>query len=138
METISQLPITNEIASVIWAKKCAADRGFLTKIRADVATAFEGSTLPPSMQVRAVQNTADTLDICVPDYRGLNDAAVNELRDEQMAGVSGGLFFLFGLLGLVGTAGTVGAAATAGAGLAAAGGAMIAEAQQRPEGATGG
>jgi len=138
MENLSQLPITNEIASVIWAKKCASDRGFLARIQADVGTAFEGSTLPASMQVRAVQNTADTLNICVPDYRGLNDAAVNELSDEQMAGVSGGLFFLFGLLGLIGTAGAIGAAAAVGAGAAAAGGAMIAESQHKPEDTAGG
>ncbi|MDD9868693.1 MAG: hypothetical protein OXU50_02185 [Gammaproteobacteria bacterium] len=131
METNTQLPITNEIASVIWAKKCAVDRGFLAQIKADAATAFEGGALPASMEVRAVQNTADTLNICVPGYRGLEDA-VNQLSDEQMAGVSGGLFFLFGLLGLIGTAGAVGAAAAVGAGAAAAGGAMIAESQNTP------
>lgn len=138
METLSQLPITNEIASVIWAQKCAADKGFLAKIQADAATAFEGSALPSSMEVHAVQNTADTLNICVPDYKAMNDGSLDEISDEQMAGVSGGLFFLFGLLGLIGTAGAVGAAAAVGAGAAAAGGAMIAESQVKPEDAAGG
>ncbi|MDD9806183.1 MAG: hypothetical protein OXU50_02165 [Gammaproteobacteria bacterium] len=130
METLSQLPVTNEIASVIWAKKCLEDRNLLAEIKADPATKALGEKVS-SMQVHAVQNTADTLNICVPDYKAMNDGTLSQLSEEQMSGVAGGLFFLLPLIGLA-TAGAVtgavyGAAATvagAGVGIASAAGAF--------------
>jgi len=122
MEAKTRLPATNEIVSVIWAKKCLEDGNFLTEMKADPATkAFAGKT--PSMQVHAVQNTADTLNICVPDYGVLNDGTVDRISDEQMAGISGGIFWFipFLVLGAVGA----GVTAAAGVGIAASAGAEI-------------
>jgi len=123
METKQQVPVTNEIASVIWAKKCAEDKGFLAEIKADpAAKAFAGKA--PSMQVCTVQNTSDTLNLCVPDYKMLNDGTL-ELADEAMADVSGGFIWMLSLLAVpaaVTGAGAVGAAAVAagvGVGIAA-------------------
>ncbi|MDD9807480.1 MAG: hypothetical protein OXU34_04310 [Gammaproteobacteria bacterium] len=86
----TQVPVTNEIVSVIWAKKCLEDRNLLAETKADPATkAFGGKA--SSMQVRAVQNTSDTLNICIPDYAALNDGTLDRLADKQMADVSGGI-----------------------------------------------
>jgi len=124
METRRQVPVTNEIASVIWAKKCVEDKGFLAEIKADpAAKALAGEET--SMQVSAVQNTPDTLNICVPDYEMLNDGTLDQLADEAMADVSGGLIWMLSLLAVpaaVTGAGAVGAAAVAagvGVGIAA-------------------
>ena len=88
--THTQVPVTNEIVSVIWAKKCLEDRNLLAETKADpAAKALGGKTA--SMQVHAVQNTADTLNICIPDYKAMNDGTFDRLADEQMADVSGGL-----------------------------------------------
>jgi len=119
-----QLPITNEIASVTWAKKCAEDGKFLAAIKADPAKVFGESALPPQMQIRAVQNTADTLHVCVPDYQGLNDVSVDKISDEQMAEVSGGFFFLLPLLAIGVVAACHAVPAAIGVGTAAAAGAF--------------
>lgn len=89
METNIQVPVTNEIISVIWAKKCVEDRNLLAETKADPAAGALGGKA--SMQVRAVQNTADTLNICIPDYRAMNDGTLDRLADEQMANVAGGI-----------------------------------------------
>jgi len=115
-KSMQQLPMTKEVASALWAQKCMADKAWAEQIQSDPAGAIDWDK--DAQRVSTVQNTADTLNICVPDYRGLNDA-VNELSDEQMAGVSGGLFFLFGLLGLIGTSAAVPAVAAVGAGVTA-------------------
>jgi len=77
------------------------------------------------MQVRAVQNTAGMLNICIPDYKALSDGTVERLSEEQMSNVSGGLIWLLSLLAVpaaITGAGAVGAAAVAagvGVGIAA-------------------
>jgi len=114
-KSMQEVPMTKEVASAIWAQKCLADKAWARQIQSDPAAAIDWDK--DEQSVSTVQNTADTLNICVPDYRSLQDGAT-ELSDEQMAGVSGGLFFLFGLLGLVGTAAAAPAAAAVPAGLA--------------------
>jgi len=125
-KSVQELPMTKEVASALWAQKCLADKAWAKQIQSDPAAAIDWDK--DEQSVSTVQNTADTLNICVPDYRGLDDA-VNQLSDEQMAGVSGGLFFLFGLLGLIGTGGLASTCAVVGsAGYA---GASVADANAR-------
>ncbi|MDD9868687.1 MAG: hypothetical protein OXU50_02155 [Gammaproteobacteria bacterium] len=115
MKTISQLPVTNEIASVIWAKKCAADKDFLAEIKADpAAKVLERPSA--SMQVRTVQNTTDTLHICVPDYQKMNDGSIDEISDEQMAGVAGGFFWFIPIIAGIAIAGGMAAGTAAATG----------------------
>jgi len=123
METNTQVPMTNEIASVVWAKRCAEDGKLLAAIKADpAAKVLERPSA--SMQVRTVQNTTDTLHICVPDYQRMNDGSIDEISDEQMAGVSGGLFFLLPLLAIGGVAAAHAVVAGTAVGTAAATGAF--------------
>jgi len=87
METqLSQLPVTNEIASVICAKKCVEDKAFLAEMKANPAAqaGVKGKVL-------TVDNTANTLNICVPDYKMLKDGTLDQITDEHMADVSGGI-----------------------------------------------
>jgi len=110
-KSMQELPMTNEVVSALWAQKCLADKAWAKQIQSDPVAAIDWDK--DAQSVSTVQNTADTLNICVPDYQFLRDGAA-DLSDEQMAGVSGGLFFLFGLLGLIGSsAATAGCAAVA-------------------------
>jgi len=114
---MQEVPITKEVASVIWAKKCLDDKAWAKQVQSDPAAAIDWDK--DAQSVSTVQNTADTLHVCVPDYRAMNDGSMDEISDEQMAGVSGGLLFLLPLLAIGGavaiSAGTaVGVAAAAG------------------------
>lgn len=88
-QTATELPATNEIVSALLAAKYAGDRTLLQTVKADPQTALNGSEV--AVTVRAVQNTEDTLHICVPDYEVLADM---KLEDEQLAQVSGGEIFI--------------------------------------------
>ncbi len=89
IQTATELPATNEIVSALLAAKYADDLALLQTVRANPQTALNGSEVP--VTVRAVQNTEDTLHICVPDYDVLADM---KLDDEQLAQVSGGEIFI--------------------------------------------
>jgi len=123
---MQELPMTKEVASVIWAKKCLDDKAWAKQIQSDPARAIDWDK--DAQSVVTVQNTGDTLNICVPDYKMLNDGTLDHLSEEQMAGISGGIFFLLPLFGLIAAGattaavyGTVGGAAV---GTAAAAGAF--------------
>jgi len=120
-KSMQELPMTKEVASALWAQKCLADKAWAKQIQSDPVAAIEWDK--DEQSVSTVQNTADTLNICVPDYQFLQDGA-HQLSDEQMAGVSGGLIWLLGLLAVpaaVTGAGAAGAAAvTTGVGVGAA------------------
>ncbi|MDD9806167.1 MAG: hypothetical protein OXU44_04400, partial [Gammaproteobacteria bacterium] len=88
-QTATELPATNEIVSALLAAKYADDQTLLQTVRDNPQTALNGSGV--AVTVRAVQNTEDTLHICVPDYEVLADM---KLDDEQLAQVSGGEIFI--------------------------------------------
>ncbi len=118
METkVTQLPMANEIASVMVAKRCLEDRNFLAKIKADPVNVFD--QMPARQQVRTVQNTPDLLHVGIPGYGFLaNKTTLDRVSDEQMADVSGGIFFLFApLFALAGAGAATAAAVTAGVGV---------------------
>ncbi len=107
METkTTQLPITNEIVSVLQAKKFLDDRTLLAAVRADPAKALAKPV--PGLSVRTVQNTRDTMNICIPDYQAIRDGtAYAALDDKQMAQVSGGEIFLGIIIGIIAATATV-------------------------------
>ena len=82
----------------------------------------------PDLRITYVHNTADELNVVVPDYASVDDL-MGSLTDEQMDKVSGGLFEIIGLVAaFVGVCAAVGGAiGVAGGGVAAAvaGGAVI-------------
>ncbi len=120
METkVTQLPMANEIASAMVAKRCLEDQNFLAKIKADPVNVFDA--MPAGQQVRTVQNTPDLLHVGIPDYGFLSDKTIlDKVSDEQMADVSGGLFWFLGLLAIPATMAGGAATAVAGAGVATA------------------
>ncbi|MDD9869364.1 MAG: hypothetical protein OXU50_05680 [Gammaproteobacteria bacterium] len=93
METKQQLPMTMEIASVLCAKRCSEDKAWAQKVESNPAQAF-GPDFDAKNRIVTVKNTAGSLNICVPDYKMLNDGTLEQLADKQMADVSGGLLFL--------------------------------------------
>jgi len=125
-KSMQELPMTNEIVSVLWAKKCLDDKAWGQQVQSNPAAAIEWAN--DAQSVATVQNTADTLNICVPDYQAMNDGSLSEISEEQMAGVSGGIFFLLPLIAVATAAApaaaTYATAAAVGTGVAAATGAI--------------
>ncbi|MDD9807479.1 MAG: hypothetical protein OXU34_04305 [Gammaproteobacteria bacterium] len=87
----TQLPMTKEIASVMWAGKCLKDKAWARQVQSDPAKILGREF--PGEQIRTVQNTADTLHICVPHYEATLDEV---LGDEALDGVAGGFSFVPG------------------------------------------
>jgi len=84
----TQLPMTKEIASVVWAEKCLKDKAWARKVHSDPAKTLGRGF--PGEQIRTVQNTADTLHVCVPYYEATLDEVLN---DEALDGIAGGFSF---------------------------------------------
>jgi len=84
----AQLPMTKEIASVVWAEKYLKDQAWARQVHSDPAKTLGRQF--PGEQIRTVQNTADTLHICVPHYEATLDEV---LDDEALDGVAGGFSF---------------------------------------------
>jgi len=93
-----ELPMTKEIASVVWAEKCLKDKAWARQVHSD-PTKTLGREFPGE-QIRTVQNTADTLHICVPHYETTLDEV---LGDEALDGVAGGFSFAPSREGIVRT-----------------------------------
>lgn len=87
-EKTIELPMTKEIASVVWAQKCLKDKAWARQVHSD-PTGTLGREFPGE-QIRTVQNTADTLHICVPHYEATLDET---LGDEALDGIAGGFSF---------------------------------------------
>jgi len=98
----------NELVSVHLAARCANNGEFMAAMRDDAKAALlsclpEGSVIGDDIAVRAEQNTADVMHICVPDYSVL-DQFEKHLTDEQLAKISGGAFEIACVLSIIGVA----------------------------------
>ena len=82
--TPATLPMTNELVSVLLAKKCADDHALLAAVRENPRKALEVRN--DVANVRTVQNTPAVLHVCVPDYEALRACGERELTQ-----VSGGI-----------------------------------------------
>ena len=82
MKEIQKIPATNEIFSVLLAKKCAGDEALLAAIKSNPVKALD--MRDTTLRVRAVQNTRDVLHVCVPDYEAMRELEGSEL--EQLSG----------------------------------------------------
>lgn len=82
--TPATLPVTNELVSVLWAKKCADDHTLLAAVRENPRKALK--VRDDAADVITVQNTPTVLHVCVPDYEALRACGERELTQ-----VSGGL-----------------------------------------------
>ncbi len=96
IQATTELPATNEIVSALLAGKYAGDKSLLKTVKANPQKALNGHGMP--ITVRAVQNTEDTLHICVPAYHALDDMKID---DEQLAQVAGGEIILAVIIGAV-------------------------------------
>jgi len=79
---------------------------FMAAMRDDAKAAVisclpEGLSIGDDIAVRAEQNTADVMHICVPDYSVLEHLGEN-LTDEQLAKISGGAFEITCALSVIG------------------------------------
>lgn len=90
------IPPYSEMVSALLAQRCATDKEFMAQMKSRPKEALI-SHLPQHEQdkakdlaVRTVQNTPDTVHVCVPCYSMLEDLNVAELDDEQMEKVAGG------------------------------------------------
>ena len=82
-QTAIEIPAANEVVSALLAKKYAADRALLAVVKSDPRKVLD--TPETALQVRTVQNTADVLHVCVPDYE-----AMSELKSDELESISGG------------------------------------------------
>ncbi len=112
----AQLPATNEILSALKAKKYLDDRTLLAAVKANPAKALKMEKHIPNHSVRTVQNTRDTMNICIPDYQVVRNGTFHSaLSDMQMAQISGGETVFTVITSVIG--GIAGPAAVVGLGL---------------------
>lgn len=98
----------NELVSIHLAAGCTKDAKFMAAMRDDAKAAMlsclpAGSVIGDDIAVRSVQNTADVMHICVPDYSVL-DQLEEHLTDDQLAKISGGVFEIACVLSVIGCA----------------------------------
>lgn len=117
-----RLPLTNEVIGVLAASECARDAELDKAFAADPKGALQSEAamnLPADVEVRAVRNSADEINIAIPAHAVLgSDAVRNAISEDDMRQISGGE--VIGLVIGAIVAGTAAAGAVAGAGVATA------------------
>ena len=83
MATKTKLPMINELVLALLAKKYAGSPEMLAAVKENPRKALE--LRDDSLQVKMVQNTAQVLHVCVPDY-----AALQTVKEQQLAQISAG------------------------------------------------
>ena len=78
-----QIPAANEVVSALLAKKYVADKALLTAVKNDPRKVLD--MRETALQVRTVQNTAEVLNVCVPDYE-----AMSALKSDELENIAGG------------------------------------------------
>jgi hypothetical protein len=76
-------------------KRSLEDDVFRQQLLADPKAIIEreiGRQLPEEVQVRAVEETADTIYLVLP-YRSTDDQESGELSDQELQGVAGGVLW---------------------------------------------
>lgn len=111
-----KLYITNEIFGALAVNSFSDEdaRDFASSPR-DFISAKTKYNLSPDMDVIAVSNKADEINIALPYYSKMDEALMQKLSDENMDNVSGGeiVFVALGLaIGVTGTLSAAGAIAT--------------------------
>lgn len=117
MTNQSQIPAINELVAALLADTCRRDENFRAEFCKDAKKTFadRGASLADEIDVRLVQNTADTVNVVLPCYENFDEAFSN-LTDEQLRAISGGEIFVTlafaigGALTAIGTAVGVGGA----------------------------
>jgi len=106
MQQDNTIAALNELVSIHLAARCVNNGEFMAAMRDDAKAAVisclpEGLSIGDDIAVRAEQNTADVMHICVPDYSVLEHLGEN-LTDEQLAKISGGAFEITCALSVIG------------------------------------
>ena len=112
--TGASLPPSFETAAAAIASRCYADRDFARRMRENPRAVIEevcDRKLPESLAIEVHENDGQTWHLPVP-----HGNASDELSDEQLKSLSGGVEIIWTLLILGATAGAA-AAATAGVGV---------------------
>ncbi len=112
--TTTRIPAMNEVAAALLADTCRRDENFRAELQKDVRKTFadRGVLLADGMNVRLVQNTADTVHVALPCYDSF-DRSFSDLTDEQLRAISGGEIIVTILFAIGGALTAVGAGASA-------------------------
>ena len=124
--TTIQIPAMNEVVAALLADTCRRDENFRAELQKDARKTFadRGVLLADGMNVRLVQNTADTVHVALPCYDSF-DKSFSDLTDEQLQAISGGEIIITIIFAIGGALTAVGTAVGAGASALAVGGAVV-------------
>lgn len=129
------LPPANEVIAAMASHLASQDPAVSEALLADPQSAYEkaaGKPPPAGLNIRAVRNTADEVNLPIPAYETLDEAVARALQDSEVQKISGGFEIIVVVFAGIGTAigagagaASVLAGATVVAGGAAAGAAVV-------------